>query len=62
MAEQKQGGHEYRCDPCNQTFNSSDELRRHNEQSHGQGKNVGQGQNYGQGQSSYGQGQSHTSR
>jgi len=49
MADQRpSGSSEHRCSQCNQSFNSSEELRRHNEQAH-QGKSQGQGQGQGQG-------------
>ena len=43
MSDQKQGSSEHRCSQCNQIFSSSEELRRHNEQAHGQGKSQGAG-------------------
>lgn len=42
MSDQQPGGSEHRCSQCNQTFNSSDELRRHNEQVHHQSKTQSQ--------------------
>ena len=50
MSDQPQGSSEHRCSKCNQTFNSSDELRRHNGQAHGQSKHQTQGQNPNEGQ------------
>ena len=43
MSDQRQGSGEYRCQQCNQTFSSNEELRRHNEMQHNQGKSQGQG-------------------
>lgn len=48
MADQQRQS-EYRCSQCNQAFNSNDELRRHNEQAHGQTRQQSQTQNPSQG-------------
>ena len=50
MSDQRQGSGEYRCQQCNQTFNSSEELRRHSEMQHNQGKSQGQGAGQGKAQ------------
>lgn len=50
MSEQRQGSGEHRCQQCNQTFNSNEELRRHNEMQHDQGKRQGQGAGQGKAQ------------
>ncbi|MGO8816822.1 MAG: hypothetical protein ACLQVG_19455 [Terriglobia bacterium] len=51
MADQRPGSSEHRCSQCNQTFSSSEELRKHNETQHNQQK--GQSQGAGQEKSSH---------
>jgi hypothetical protein len=53
MSDQRQSGSEYRCSQCNQTFGSSEELRRHNETQHKE-KSQGAGAGHGSGQSPQG--------
>ena len=53
MADQRPGSSEHRCSQCNQTFSSSEELRKHNETQHqqkGQSQGVGQERSQGAGQ------------
>lgn len=43
MSDQRQGSSEFRCAQCDQSFNSSEALRRHNEMQHKEQKNPAAG-------------------